>query len=573
MRMSNALLPTVKEMPKDTEMMSHKLLIKGGFIKMTASGVYSYLPMFLRVLQKVKGIIREEMNAIGGQELLLPVLSPQEIWEETGRWKDFGDEMFRLKDRKNRWFALCPTHEELITDIARKEIRSYKDLPQIWYQIQTKFRDEPRPRSGLLRVRQFEMKDSYSLDTDTAGLEKAYMSHREAYCRIFSRCGLDYSIVEAASGLMGGSRSEEFMAESESGEDSIAVCTGCGKSWNIEVARGRIEYKDNKGSELKEIHTPVKGDIETISAFLEMDKSGLMKSILFIKESRPVFVLIPGDRDIDEAKLALIWGDKFRPAEEEEIIKYTGASAGYISPVGLALPAVADISLKGRKGMASGANKNEYHITGIDIERDIKDIQYEDLIAVREGDLCNECGAPITISRTIEIGHIFQLGTKYSKSMNAVYQSAEGKDEVIVMGSYGIGLGRIISTAIEQHHDDNGIIWPVSIAPYHACIIPINVKGSDTLSIAEELYADLTSKGIETMLDDRNCSPGSKFKDADLMGIPVKIVIGRQYIESGEIELAFRDEENKRHVDIQSLPDEIMKGLKIRMEKLDGNAE
>lgn len=567
MKMSRALLPTVKEMPKDAEMISHKLLIKGGFIKMSAAGVYSYLPMFLRILEKVKNIIREEMNAIGGQELLLPVLSPQEIWEETGRWADFGDEMFRVRDRKNRWFALCPTHEELITDIARKDIRSYKDLPQIWYQIQTKFRDEPRPRSGLLRVRQFEMKDSYSLDIDHEGLEISYAKHRDAYCRIFKRCGIDFSIVQAASGLMGGSRSEEFMAASESGEDSIAVCSGCGKSWNIEVARGVLEYNDQP-DELKEVHTPVKGDIETISAFLKIDRSRLMKSILFIRDSKPVFVIIPGDRDIDEAKLALIWGDKFRYAEDEEIMQFTGAPAGYVSPVGLSIEVIADHSMKGRKGLASGANKDQYHLTGIDIERDLNKVSYADIVAVREGDICTECGKPIAISRSIEIGHIFQLGTKYSKSMNAVYQSAEGKDEVIVMGSYGIGLGRIISTAIEQHHDDNGIIWPVNIAPYHASVIPINVKGEDTAGIAEDIYNGLNSLGIETLLDDRNSSPGSKFKDADLLGIPVKIIIGRKYFENGEIEIAFRDSDEKIFVTKDKLGELIKNNIDTRMKAL-----
>ncbi len=565
MKIASMFFETKKEMPKDAEMISHKLLIKGGYVSLSSSGVYAYLPLFLRVYKKVEKIIIEEMDRIGGQQLLLPVLTPKELWDETGRWNDFGSEMFRLKDRKDRDYALCPTHEEVITDIARKSIRSYKQLPQIWYQIQTKFRDEPRPRSGLLRVRQFEMKDSYSLDTNTSNLERAYNKHREAYIRMFKRLGIDLTIVEAASGLMGGAKSEEFMAISDSGEDRIALCNKCDYSSNMEVADTKSNDYNFEDSELKEIHTPVKGDVETVSDYLNEDRKRFIKSILIITDNKPVFLLVPGERDIEEKKIELIFGEKFRYANDKEINQYTGADKGYISPINLDIKVYADTSLKDAKGMISGANKNDFHIKGINIKRDMKDIEFVNIKTVRENDNCPVCDSgKLLIKKCIEIGHIFQLGTKYSASMKAMYLDNNGKEKPIVMGSYGIGLGRVISTIIEQHNDENGIIWPISIAPFSIIIIPLNIKNEKIMNKAEELYA-LLKKDHEVMLDDRDLRAGNKFKDADLTGIPVRIIIGKKFIETNEIEISIRNSTEKitvKPTDLLNVVNEIIEDKK-----------
>lgn len=551
MNWSKALIHTVKETPKDAETASHQLLIKAGYIRMTASGIYTYMPLAYRMIEKIKKIIEEEMDSIGGQEMLMPVLTPREIWDETGRWSDFGDNMFRVKDRKGREFAMSPTHEEIITDIARKEIKSYKELPQIWYQIQTKFRDEPRPKAGLMRVRQFEMKDSYSLDRDYESLEKAYMLHREAYSRIFSRCGIKFSVVQASSGLMGGRKSEEFMAVADAGESSIVLCSKCGKAWNSEVARPMYTANNSPEEELKEIETPVEGDISTVSDYLKADKSKLIKSILFIRESSPVFALIPGDREIDEEKLTLIWGEKFRYADEEEIKQYTNSPKGYISPIGNSIEVFADLSLKGANGMISGANREHYHYSGISLDRDISRAEFADIISIRAGDKCSQCGGEIRIEKAIEIGHIFQLGTKYSQSMKAQFVDENGELKPIVMGSYGIGLGRIASTVLEQNNDANGMKLPITIAPYEVLIIPLNSSEESVVNCAESLYNSLKdSYGV--LRDDRELSPGIKFKDADLIGIPVRIVIGRKFIETGEVEVSLRRNSEKHFIKLET---------------------
>ncbi len=537
MKLSQMFFETRKEMPKDAEMISHKLLLKGGYISLSSAGVYTYLPLFLRAFKKAEAIIIEEMNRIGAQQLLMPALTPREIWEESGRWKDFGNEMFRLQDRKKRDYALCPTHEEIITDIARKNIQSYKQMPQIWYQIQTKFRDEPRPRSGLLRVRYFEMKDSYSFDVNTEALDISYNKHRNAYERIFSRCGLDYTIVSASSGLMGGSKSEEFMAISDSGEDNTVICTSCGYSANSEVAETALDYRSFPGGELIEIHTPVKGDIESVSKYLRTEKNHFIKSILLIHSGNPIFILIPGDREIDEKKLELILKDKYRYADDEEIVKFTKTEKGYISPLNLNIKSIADISLKGAKGMISGANKREYHIKNIDIKRDIKDITFENIILINENDKCVKCGHnSLNIRKCIEIGHIFQLGTKYSKALNATFVDREGNENTIVMGSYGIGLGRMISTVIEQHAGENDIKWPITLAPYTITILPMNISDNIIMNEAERIY-DLLAMQYDTLIDDRDIRAGNKFKDADLIGAPVRIIIGRTFKEKNEVEI------------------------------------
>ncbi|MGE3063561.1 MAG: proline--tRNA ligase [bacterium] len=565
MRLSKILFATLKEAPKDAEVISHKLMMRAGYIRQTASGVYSYLPFGLKLINNVRKIIKEEMDKIGGQELLLPMLTPKEIWEETGRWKDFGDGMFRVKDRKNREFALSPTHEEIITDLARREIKSYKELPQIWYQIQTKFRDEPRPRSGLLRVRQFEMKDSYSLDVDFEKLNTSYEMHREAYNRIFKRCGLDFAVVKASSGVMGGKKSEEFMAFSQNGEDDIIICSSCKAAFNSEVARCRLDYSDGKSGELKEIHTPVDGTVDSVSSFLKTEKSSLMKSILFIVESIPIFAIIPGDREIDENKLSIIWGEKFRYASPEEIEKFVSAPKGFISPIGKDIKAFADISLKGRVNLVSGANKKDYHYTGIDMARDVKNAEFADLIKVNNGDKCPDCGGELKIIKTIEIGHIFQLGTKYSEPMQAVYLDAEGNRKPIVMGSYGIGVGRVASTIAEQYNDKDGLKWPMPIAPFKVSVIPLAVNEENQMNSAKELYDRLSD--IDVLLDDRDISPGVKFKDADLIGVPIKVIFGRTFSAENKVEIALRFDNSKHILPLCEAEEYIRKIIKEEMEK------
>lgn len=554
MRLSQLFFETRKEMPKDAQMMSHKMLIKGGYISMSSAGMYSYLPLFYRVYKKTESIIIEEMERIGAQQLLLPALTPKEIWDRSGRWEDFGKEMFRLKDRKDRDYALCPTHEEIITDIAQKHIKSYKQMPQIWFQIQTKFRDEPRPRSGLLRVRQFEMKDSYSFDMNFEDLDISYKKHRRAYQRIFRRMGIDFTIVQAASGLMGGAKSEEFMAISDSGEDSTVICNKCGYSSNTEVARVRLDYTGFESGKLEEIHTPVNGDVESVSKFMEQDKNHFIKSILVINEANPLFVLIPGDREIDEKKLDMIIEGRYKYADDDEILRYTGANKGYISPIGKDIPVIADECLKGTTGMISGANRDHYHVKNIDINRDINNIHYANIIAVNENDKCPECGSEsIEIKKCIEIGHIFQLGTKYSQALGAVYSDENGDEKPIVMGSYGIGLGRIISTVIEQHHDKYGIKWPISIAPYRIAVLPLNVAEQEIRDEGERIYSLMNEHFRDVLIDDRDIRAGAKFNDADLIGAPIRIVIGRTFKESGKLELISRQSGNKQEIDTDNV--------------------
>lgn len=556
MRLSQLFFETRKEMPKDAQMISHKMLIKGGYIGISSAGIYSYLPLFYRVFRKTEAIIIEEMERIGAQQLLLPAMTPREIWEKSGRWNDFGKEMFRLKDRKDRDYALCPTHEEIITDIAQKSIKSYKQLPQIWFQIQTKFRDEPRPRSGLLRVRQFEMKDSYSFDRTVEELNLSYNRHREAYERIFRRMGIDFTIVQAASGLMGGAKSEEFMAVSDSGEDSTVICRHCGYSSNAEVASVQLDYSGFDTGEIEEIHTPVEGDVKSVSLFLKEDMKRFMKSILLVNEDKPLFILIPGDREIDEKKLDIAVVGRYRYAEEEEIIRFTGAPKGYISPVKTDIPVIADHSLRNAAGLISGANKHHYHIKNINIERDIPNVHYANLIAVNENDRCPQCGFDsIEIMKCIEIGHIFQLGTKYSEALGALYSDENGKEKPIVMGSYGIGLGRIISTVIEQHHDKNGIKWPLSIAPYSIEVLPLNVADTDIRKEGERIYALLCSAFDDVLIDDRDLRAGAKFNDADLIGAPVRVVIGRNFKENGKIEIVSRSSGQKEEIDADDIAD------------------
>ncbi|HID96453.1 MAG TPA: proline--tRNA ligase [Candidatus Latescibacteria bacterium] len=558
MRLSKAFIPTQKETPAEAEILSHRLMLRAGMIKPHAAGIYSYLPLGWRTLRKIEGIIREEMDRIGGQEFLLPVLSKRDIWEKTGRWQQAGELMFRLKDRKGADLCLAPTHEEIFAAIAAGQIRSYRDMPQIWYQIQTKFRDEPRPRSGLLRGRQFLMKDSYSFDVDVGGLDQSYRLHREVYQRILKRCGLDFFTVRASSGIMGGSESEEFMVLSSAGEDKAVLCKSCGYAANLEVSTSKAPAYPCETEEVKKVYTPGKKTIEEVSGYLHVPPQRLMKSLLMISQKGPVMVLIRGDHQLNETKAQQVFGCEFRPAEPEEVLKLTGAQAGFIGPVGLeGIEIIADLALKGARGLITGANEDDHHLTGLEPGRDFKVDRYTDLRTVLPGDLCPECTSPLDISSAIEVGHIFKLGTKYSEALGATFLDADGEHRPIIMGSYGIGLERIMVSAIEQHADKDGIVWPITIAPYQVHILPLNFEHEEVRRLSERYYDVLIGRRFEVLMDDRNLRAGTKFKDADLIGIPVRVTIGERTLKEGKIEIRLRKTGKVYKVDKNDAADKI----------------
>jgi len=542
MRLSSGFVPTLKEEPSDAVMPSHKLMIRAGMVRPLAAGIYSFLPLGWKVAQKVMQIIREEMNAIGGQEFHLPALNPIELWEETGRLRDFGDVIFLLK---NRPLVLAPTHEEVICHIAKHHIKSYKDLPQIWYQIQTKFRNEPRPRSGVIRGRQFIMKDSYSLDASWEGLDRSYELHRQAYIKIYTRCGLKFFIVGASTGAMGGSASEEFMVESPYGEDTVVLCDRCGYSANTEIAQSNVppakRYPESKP--LEEIYTPNVRTINELAQFLNVSTDILAKSLVYKHNGQPVLILMLGNDQLVEAKLLkALGGGEIAPMEPEELKKLTGANAGSIGPIGLKnFKIIADNRLKGANNLISGANKDDYHIANIDMERDVKVDGYFDLRKVEEGEPCINCGNPLRIVNAIEIGHIFKLGTKYSEAMKATFLDENGQEKPIIMGSYGIGVERIIACHIEQNHDENGIIWDKSIAPFLVHLISVNTEIPNVVQTAEKLYDKFNAEKIEVIYDDRtDVSPGFKFKDADLLGMPLQVIVSERNLKNNQVEIKIR---------------------------------
>lgn len=538
MKWSSIFIPTLKESPKEASTPSHTLMLKSGLIRPLASGVHSYLPLGWKVLKNIASIIREEMDRIGGQEFFLPMLSPKEPWEETGRWEGFGDELFKLRDRRERELCLVPTHEEIITYIARSEIRSYRDLPQIWYQIQTKFRDEPRPRSAVLRARQFIMKDSYSLDANEEGLDRSYEAHRDAYRKIFDRCGLKYSCIEASSGLMGGGKSEEFMVPCEYGEDRMISCSQCGYKANLEIAQSKAKDYDFEDTEVKEVYTPGVKTVEEVSDFLKVPKARLMKSLLYMSEDGPVFLLIRGDHEANESKIQVILGHTARQASPEEVLNLLGANVGFIGPYKVeGIPIHADLSFKNRKGFVTGANRDDHHVIGINLERDLKIAQWTDLKKANQGDLCIKCGASLELLNAIEVGHIFKLGKEYSVLMKATYLDKDGKESPIVMGSYGIGLGRIMGACIELYSDEDGICWPISIAPFKVVVVPLNMSDDRSRQLGDRIYTEFKTRGVDVLLDDRNNSPGFKFKDADLIGIPYRITIGEKSLRENKVEI------------------------------------
>ena len=539
MRLSKSLVPTLREDPADAEAISHKLMLRGGLVRQLAAGIYVWLPLGQRVLDKVNAIIREEMNAIGGQEMTMPVLHPAEIWRETGRWDAIGAEMFRLKDRNNRDMCLGMTHEEVIAWLAAREIRSYRDLPQIWYQIQTKERDEARPRSGVLRTREFVMKDSYTLDADVAALDRSYAAHEGAYRRIFDRCGLRYRVVQSDTGMMGGLGAHEFMAPSAAGEDEIAVCEACGYAANVEVARGVPAMPPFPSGAREEVATPNARTIAEVAAFLKVDPRLTIKSLLFVApKAGPVLVLVRGDHNLHERKLARALGEDARPAHPDEARQHLRAPVGSIGPVGVAVAVLADETLR-EGAYVVGANREGFHLRNVVPGRDFQP-RWADLHTVQEGERCIACGKTLTVERVIEIGNIFKLGTKYAEGLKAMYLDESGQERPIVMGSYGIGPARIAATAVEQGADADGIVWPASIAPFAVHVVVVSVRDAGQLAAAAAIYDACRAAGFDALLDDRDERPGVKFKDADLLGVPVRITVGNALAKDGVVELKER---------------------------------
>lgn len=528
----------MREIPSEAEAISHKLMLRAGYVRQLASGLYIYLPLGWRVINRINKIIRDEMDSIGAQEINLPVMHPAEIWQKTGRWYDIKEEMFRLKDRSGRDMCLGMTHEEIMTWLASRELKSYRDLPQMWYQIQTKLRDEARPKSGILRTREFLMKDSYSFDIDDEGLDYSYKLHADAYHKIFRRCGLVFYQAESDTGMMGGAAAHEFMATSPAGEDEVVICDKCGYTANVEVACSLAVPLKDQGWLHEEISTPDKRTVKEVSSFLKIDPSYFIKCLLFISDSGPVLVLLRGDQELHDKKLQKLIGN-FRAASKDEVLSILGVEAGFIGPMShSSVRILADPSLK-EGAFVSGANKSGYHIKGVTAGKDFS-AEWHDLHPAKEGLMCPNCMNRLKSERVIEIGNIFKLGVKYSVPLHAVYLDNNGQEKPIIMGSYGIGPARIAAAAVEQNYDKDGIIWPKSIAPFDVEIIPVNMNDTRTKEIADSLYNNLAGSSLDVLFDDRDERPGVKFKDADLIGIPIHLVIGEKSLKDNMVEVKVR---------------------------------
>ena len=554
MRWSQAFIPTLRDDPADAEAVSHKLLVRAGYVRQLMSGAYSLLPLGQRVCAKITAIVRAELDAIGAQEFKLPALHPAELWRRSGRWEAMGEEMFRLVDRRGSDLALGMTHEEVFAQLA-SELRSYKELPQIWYQIQTKFRDEPRPKSGVLRVREFTMKDSYSLDIDRAGLDDSFQRHFEAYRKIFARCGLDVLAVEASSGSMGGSESIEFMVESAAGEDRVASCGRCGYAANLEKASSQLPaLEDGPGLPApEEFATP---GVRTIEALANFEGGApaerQIKTLVYRVDGTPVLLLLRGDHALSEQKLLdQVEGSEIRAAGEDEIRAALGAGPGSLGAVGVELTVLADPALEGRRDMTTGANRDDFHLRGVDVARDIPVTHWVDLREVSEGEGCPACGERLRVAVTIEVGHIFKLGTRYSEALGARVLDESGSAQPIVMGSYGIGIERAMAAVVEGRHDEAGIVWPLAVAPYEVVVTVVKPKDTACAEAGGQIYDALIASGIDALLDDRDERPGVKFKDADLIGIPFRITVGPKGVADGKAEVQRRATGEQRSVDLQ----------------------
>jgi prolyl-tRNA synthetase len=548
MRWSKLLIPTLKEDPADAEVISHKLLVRAGFIRQISRGIYDYFPLALRVLRKIEQIVRQEMNRAGAQELLMPIASPAELWQESGRWEMYGKELLRFKDRHERDFCLGPTHEEIVTDLVRSAVRSYRELPFNLYQIQTKFRDEVRPRFGLMRGREFIMKDAYSFHTDVADCRREYDNMFETYKRVFTRCGLRYRPVEADTGAIGGSLSHEFQVLAESGEDAIVSCNTCDYAANIEKAEIKVRPSAERdhaedSAPLEKVSTPRKKSVAEVAEFLKLPADKFIKTLVYKTDrGELVAVLARGDHEINELKLRQVLGCKeITLADEAALSSTTGVVPGFLGPIGSKLRTVADRSIQGMRNAVTGANEADAHFIHVDQERDFMPTDFADLRLAMAGDPCPRCEQGLLEAhRGIEVGQVFYLGTKYSEAMGATYLDAEGRQRPIEMGCYGIGISRLVAAAVEQNHDANGIVWPVSIAPFHVLLLPINYKDKTIREAADKLYQALQEQGVEVLFDDRDERPGVKFKDADLVGIPLRVTIGAKSLERGCIELRWR---------------------------------
>ena len=561
MRYSNLHIPTQKEDPSEAEVISHKLMLRAGMIRKLAAGIYSYLPVGLRVLRKVENIVREEMNRAGAQEVLLPAVQPAELWEESGRWNLYGDELLRIRDRHKRNFCFGPTHEEVITDLVRRDIRSYRDLPVNLYQIQTKFRDEVRPRFGLMRGREFIMKDAYSFDVDGQSAEESYRAMETAYTRIFERCGLKFRQVQADSGNIGGSFSAEFMVLADSGEDAIVSCDACRYAANMEKAAIRsVEPAPFEGQkpEAEKVDTPDQRTIEEVAAFLKAVPADLVKTLILVADEKPVAVLIRGDHELNEVKLQRhLHAESLEMAPPEITEQVTRAPVGFAGPMGLSVRIIADHAIGGMHNFIVGGNARDLHLVNVNLGRDFEVDEFADIRNAQPGDPCPECEGALTLSRGIEVGHIFKLGTKYSESMAANYLDEAGELRPIVMGCYGIGIGRTAAASIEQNNDKNGIIWPIPLAPFTVILTTIRPEG-EVLETSEKLYQDLLNAGVEVLYDDRDERPGVKFKDADLIGIPIRLTVGQKALAEGCVELKLRTEK-----DFEKVPtDQIIERIK-----------
>ena len=567
MRATNLYAPTLREMPADAELISHKLMLRGGMIRKSANGMYTFLPLGWRVIKKIEAIIREEMDKAGGQEIMMPILQPSELWEESGRWAAYGKEMMRVKDRHDHSYSLGPTHEEMMTALVRNEVRSYKQLPLMLYQIQDKFRDERRPRFGLMRSREFIMKDLYSFDKDVDGMNISYDKMYKAYQNIFTRMGLTFRPVEADNGAIGGGHSHEFTALTEAGESVIACCSKCDFAASDEKAELKaIVAADEVEEELKKVSTPDAHTIDLLVKYLNIPIEKTIKAVAYqTATDELVLVFVRGDHDVNEAKVLhfLENARELRMADEEAITN-AGGCPGFMSPIGIkkGTKILVDLTAMEMKNAVSGANEVDTHYTGVNPKRDFKDVIVADIRMVKEGDPCPRCGAPLSLTRGIEVGQVFTLGEKYSASMNATFLDENGKEKPLVMGSYGIGVGRTMAAIIEQLHDDNGIIWPVSVAPFEVAVVPVNAKNAEQLKTAENIYKELKAKHIDVLLDDRIERAGVKFKDADLIGYPLRITVGPKAVEEGIVEIKIRKNGEIKLLKQDKYVDEIINLLK-----------
>lgn len=565
MRMTRLLAPTLREVPSDAEIASHQLMMRAGYIRKLAAGIYSYLPLGLRCERKVEQIVREEMDKAGAQELLMSALLPAEAYQASGRWDVFGQSMFKLKDRYDRDFCLGPTHEELFTQTVINEVRSYKEYPMTLYQIQTKYRDEGRPRFGVMRSREFVMKDAYSFDMTKEGLDESYNKMYDAYCRIFKRLGLDFTIVDADSGAMGGSGSQEFMVKSPVGEDGIAYCDACGYAANYEKAECVPQEKEFADGDLplEKVETPDAHTIEDLVGFFKTEPYVFAKTIIYKADDKYIAAMVRGDREINEVKLKNLVGcvDDLELAEPFMVREITKAEVGFAGPIGLEIEVIADLEVAGMKNFIVGANDTGYHYKNVNINRDFTPDKVADIRVITDNDICPKCGKPIKTAQGIEVGHIFKLGTKYSDALGLKFTDESGEQKTVIMGCYGIGVTRCVAAAIEQMHDEHGIVLPVAIAPYEVAVVPVNNKEEEQMKLAEQIYEDLKKEGIEALLDDRAERAGVKFKDSDLIGIPLRIVVGKKCGE-GIVEYKLRTADSAVEMNIEDAKKEAVKYIK-----------